>query len=596
LEQEIEKLKNNINRINDNKKNINSILQLITPEPIKIKLNFFSLFQEFNKLLAKDYQDLNQTVLEKISSHINSSFKKKDKQEEEWIRRGFFYVEGNINSLCPFCGQPLDKSELFTVYQKYFSEGYKKFFEQIESDLKGVTNTIEEENNKFTLLDTTFINKIIDEANKYIDSEEWHNKVEKFNNLLINLNKELKEYKNTLNNLLKGIKGKKNEKIQSPYKSIDKLNISSISESENKINKIIINVNKQITDISKLINDFKRGVENQEELNKELNRLQRKLEENNIKLLRIKLKDKCDELNRQKEKLNHIKSQITEKETKLKETQEIFINNYFEKVNNIFESLGSRNFKIEKKIERRGYKNTITLEIKYRDKPVGYDDIEFILSDSDKRALAFSVFLAKLENIQTEQLRNTIIVLDDPITSFDDNRIRVTLLKIMELSSKARQIIILSHYEAFLRKLLLSMNNNNYALYKIKRTANGSEFESVVKNNFLFDEHEKMFIKIKKFVDNESSDDISRDLRIFLENEIKMRFRLILYEKRYLNLQLKDLIDKLYEENLINEARKDKLHNFREQLNPDHHSYIGQSNPEDIRTFADNLLKFIYET
>ncbi len=595
LEKKIENIKNKINRINDNKKNIDSILKLKTLWPIEIKPNFFSLFQDFNNLLAKNYENLNQAILEKIYSHINSSFKKKDKLEEEWIRKGFYYVEGQISSLCPFCGQPLDKSELFTLYQKYFSEGYKKFFEQIESNLERVTNTIEEENNKFNLLDNTSINKIIDEASKYIDSEKWNNKIGNFNNLLIDLNQELKEYKNTLNNLLKDLRDKKNEKIQSPYKSIDKLNISDISELENKINKIIINLNKQITDISNLINDFKKKFENQEELKKELDRLQQSLTDYNIKLLRIKLKDKCDKLNRQKEKLNHIKSQITEKETKLKETQETFINNYFEKVNNIFESLGSRNFKIEKKIERRGYKNTISLEIKYRDKPVSYDDIEFILSDSDKRALAFSIFLAKLENMQTGQLRNTIIILDDPITSFDDNRIRVTILKIMELYSKARQIIILSHYEDFLRNLLLSMNNK-YALYKIKRTANGSEFESVEKNNLLLDEHEKMFVKIKRFVDNESSDDITRDLRIFLENEIKIRFRLILYEKRYLNLRLKNLIEKLYEENLINEARKDKLHNFREQLNPDHHSYIGHSNSEDIRTFAGNLLNFIYET
>ena len=61
------------------------------------------------------------------------------------------------------------------------------------------------------------------------------------------------------------------------------------------------------------------------------------------------------------------------------------------------------------------------------------------------------------------------------------------------------------------------------------------------------------------------------------------------------HLGLRDLIDKLYEKGYFNNDVKEKLHDFRELLNPNHHKYIGNSNPEDIRNFAKSLMKYVYE-
>ena len=65
------------------------------------------------------------------------------------------------------------------------------------------------------------------------------------------------------------------------------------------------------------------------------------------------------------------------------------------------------------------------------------------LSDGDKRALAFAFFLTRLEN--DPGLAERIVVIDDPVSSFDVARRDFTKRRLVRLASKCKQLIVLTH-------------------------------------------------------------------------------------------------------------------------------------------------------
>lgn len=77
----------------------------------------------------------------------------------------------------------------------------------------------------------------------------------------------------------------------------------------------------------------------------------------------------------------------------------------------------------------------------------GFDTV---LSEGDKRTLAFAFFMAKL--IKSGTLANQIVVFDDPMTSLDLHRKRETVKVLGEVAAVARQLIVLSHDLYFLRE------------------------------------------------------------------------------------------------------------------------------------------------
>jgi wobble nucleotide-excising tRNase len=73
------------------------------------------------------------------------------------------------------------------------------------------------------------------------------------------------------------------------------------------------------------------------------------------------------------------------------------------------------------------------------------------LSEGDKRTLAFAFFIARLK--ADINLKNKLVVLDDPVSSFDRNRRHQSIQLIVGLAGECRQLIILSHDAYFVREL-----------------------------------------------------------------------------------------------------------------------------------------------
>ena len=71
------------------------------------------------------------------------------------------------------------------------------------------------------------------------------------------------------------------------------------------------------------------------------------------------------------------------------------------------------------------------------------------LSEGDKRTLAFAFFVAS--TLAIAQLHSRVVVIDDPICSFDLNRKHHTRTVLKKIYSKAEQLIVLAHDPYFIR-------------------------------------------------------------------------------------------------------------------------------------------------
>ena len=91
--------------------------------------------------------------------------------------------------------------------------------------------------------------------------------------------------------------------------------------------------------------------------------------------------------------------------------------------------------------------------------------LKYSLSEADKSALSISFFFSKLE--LTPDLNNYTIIIDDPITSFDYSRKSSTINMIYRLSSKVKQIIVLTHDHRFAFDLSKKFSNSSYPSYKV---------------------------------------------------------------------------------------------------------------------------------
>ncbi|TXI64765.1 MAG: hypothetical protein E6Q46_06695 [Flavobacterium sp.] len=157
--------------------------------------------------------------------------------------------------------------------------------------------------------------------------------------------------------------------------------------------------------------------------------------------------DKVKGLNnaiRKKEQLViSLNEEIKVLETKLFELAENFGVNYLDKIN-YYLSFLNPNITLTK-LNKKG--SNFIYYIKIQDHDVRSDSesipLKHTLSEGDKSSLALAFFFARIT--LNDDLKNKLIVFDDPISSFDLNRRHITINLLNKISKEAKQFILLSH-------------------------------------------------------------------------------------------------------------------------------------------------------
>lgn len=483
-------LKKDFNELDEAMKKFDGLKEMELPkddQTIKDKLEF---------LFSFDIDKKAGQVSEKIKEHIS-------KVGREFIEKGIKLQKEMPDNACPFCTQEIPH-EIIQDYTSYFNEEVKEF-NQDSLEMSGTLKNI---------LDQWNIKEILQSFEKF----------EPF------MKKDFSKNKESLKNALKQIEVLL-EKLQ---KEVDKKEGAKNKEEFQKIDKKLLEIQKNIQQYV----DETRNILNQKKKQEErLKELKTDLKEARIKKAKHDSYDwqkskreaerKLSVLNRGHERLNRLLEKIDNKLKKLYEQKRPDI----EAINSYFKALNLSKYSLHE--DYRIVLNSDALE---------NSKAEMILSDGEKTTLAFAYFLARLKLFyKKENLKNLVVVIDDPISSLDEQRIYNTsyiVAKInQELAGKAlkdedkAQVFVLTHNHTFMARLI-NMVGRHARYFQLERNQN--QLKIVCKNEVVgyFDTfYLLLFREVYEFakkekVQNNYNEAINygNKVRILLESFLKINF------------------------------------------------------------------------
>ncbi len=555
----------------------------VTPN-IALLINFESI----NRLLQQDYSDIQDNILQEFTSHLAQNFSDQN-GAERWVNEGKHYCKDE--GKCPFCGQILDSSskKLIEVYHSYFNPAYSDFITKIFDGLNSKLSDIENE----YFIQTSILQPTLTTSNLYKDlikERTFEIKLRELNEKLLSLNEDT--FNSIKAELLKEAKIKIEEKKKSPHKKIEIIKLDQLA---NKISVYKVNLSEIKVIVSSLrehITAFKKPYNDVTTLKIKISSLNSLIEKLSYTKARIEQENACNIYLKAQEEISSIEKSIVIMQEKLKTDQSKYLNGYFSQIDDLFKKLGSKNYKLEMLTDNTGHMPVYSLKVKFRNIEISNAQLNSVFSESDRRALALSIFWAKINLKNAADKSKTIIILDDPITSFDDNRITISINLFKESLDVISQMIILTHYTHFIRRFceITKQSQITTKFIKISQNSSTSYLESIERDELSENDYTKVFYKIYGYINRKHNDSIKSDLRPFLENlYLPTVYAKQISDKNVDCSSLENMIDGIFDDAIV----KAKLHTFRTTLNPDSHLFTS-NNDEDVRNFAGEMIDYLF--
>ncbi|RVY53972.1 AAA family ATPase [Helicobacter pylori] len=401
-------------------------------------------------------------VSEKIKEHIS-------KVGREFIEKGIKLQKEMPDNACPFCTQKIP-NEIIQEYTSYFNKSVETF-NQRSLEMSGTLKNI---------LDQWNIKEILQSFEKF----------EPF------MKKDFSKNKESLENALEQIKVLL-EKLQ---KEADKKEGAKNKEKFQEIDKELLEIQKDIQqhvdETRKILNEKKKQKEKLEKLKTELKEARiKKVKHDSYDWQKSKreAERKLSVLNRGHERLNRLLEKIDNKLKKLYEQKRPdieAINSYLKALNLPKYSLHEDYRIVLNSDALENSKAEMILENSKAEMILENSKAEMILSGGEKTTLAFAYFLARLKLFyKKEDLKDLVVIIDDPISSLDEQRIYNTsdiVAKInQELAGEALkdedkvQVFVLTHNHTFMARLI-NMVGKHARYFQLERHQN--QLKIVCKN------------------------------------------------------------------------------------------------------------------
>lgn len=568
------------------------ILSKATPSLVNIP-SYIAVeeIEKINILLNSEFNNISDDALEKVTEHISSNFLDSE-IAEDWLQTGNKNIKNNN---CSFCGQNLSSVQILVdSYNQLFNEEYNLFIDNLLTVFYDSNKNIHQENYSLSTLFTGELNKI-KEFEELIDTEAFSTQISDLEMLLANLD-ETNIY--TLkNDAIDCINALFDSKKLRPHSKCTQYQGVEMTLALDLYKKKCASINSKISQLADTIVAFKQTYQNLDELRATISENEITLAQIDYKIKRIEQNGICLNYISSREEITSMESSIVDKEEELNLNQSVYLTSYFENINELFNQFGSRNFSLEKSLNRRGHQPVYSLNVKYHGEIISENSFSKVFSESDKRALALAVFWTKIKMMPMEEKSKTILVLDDPVTSFDDNRVSKTINIFKNSIDEFSQVIVLTHYSSFLKIFFEKINRDltDIKFLEIKKNNETSSIANCNFDKFIKSEYQLSYEKITGYINSEHENCIKADLRKFLETSYLPHFfpdRIIKAKNDGIDIStLSSKIDVIFEGE--SDVVRTKFHSFRENTNPDSHIYTS-NNTEDVKNFANEMMTFLY--
>ncbi|MGL2812651.1 AAA family ATPase [Helicobacter pylori] len=483
-------LKKDFNELDEAMKKFDGLKEMELPkddQTIKDKLKFLFSF-DIDKEAGK--------VSEKIKEHIS-------KVGREFIEKGIKLQKEMPDNACPFCTQKIPH-KIIQEYTSYFNKSVETF-NQCSLEMSGTLKNI---------LNQWNIKEILQSFEKF---EPFMKK--DFSKNKESLEKALEQIKVLLEELQKEVDKKEGAKNKEEFQKIDK-----------KLLEIQENIQKHVNETRKILNEKKKQKEKLEKLKTELKEARiKKAKHDSYDWQKSKreAERKLSVLNRGYERLNCLLEKIDNKLKKLNEQKRPDI----EAINSYLKALNLPKYSLHE-----DYRIVLNSDVLENSKA------EMILSDGEKTTLAFAYFLARLKLFyKKENLKNLVVVIDDPISSLDEQRIYNTSYIVAKINQELAgevlkdedkaQVFVLTHNHTFMARLI-NMVGKHARYFQLERNQN--QLKIVCKNEVVgyFDTfYLLLFKEVYEFAKKEKVQDDFKEainygnkVRILLESFLKINF------------------------------------------------------------------------
>ena len=386
-------------------------------------------------------------------------------QNHDWVREGKVYLENSYSDekkgyLCPFCQQTIP-SGFKEQLEKYFDETYENQIQELNIVVNKYSTIGKSINEFFIQIDKIHENKYLQEKKSEIDDKK-------------------KLFLQTIaTNEQKLINKKQNPSIP--------IEIDSIIETIENLNKIIDSINSQIERHNNLIANRKSEQERlkseiwkyfceekasvidgylkeKEKIENELDNIEKQISENNVKQ-------------------NSIRSEMSELEKKIKSVKPTV-----DSINKLLDNFNFKGFKLELTEDEKYY--TIIREDGSQAKES--------LSEGERNFIVFLYFYQLINGVLDPEANineNKVVVFDDPVSSLDSEVLFIVATLIKQILSDIRdgkgnikQAFVLTHNAFFFKEVTFissrersnKRNDTNY--YVIRKINNISKIDSYETN------------------------------------------------------------------------------------------------------------------
>ncbi len=407
-------LKKDFDELDEAMKKFNNLKEMELPK------DYQTIKDKLESLFSFDIDKEAGQVSEEIKEHIS-------KVGREFIEKGIELQKKMPDNACPFCTQEITNN-IIQVYTSYFNKRIEQF-NQDSLEVSGALKKILEQWNIKEILQSFERFEPFMKKDSSTNKESLKNALEQIKVLLEKLQKEVGKKE-----------GAKNEK---EFQKIDK--------------KLLENYEK----FQKCVDETGNILKQKKEQKKKLDKLKTELKEARIKKAKHDSYDwqkskeeaerKLSVLNCRHERLNRLLEKINKKLKGLYDQKRPDI----ETINNYLKALNLPKYSLDK--DYRIVLNSDALE---------NSEAKIILSDGEKTTLAFAYFLARLKLFyKKEDLKNLVVVIDDPISSLDEQRIYNTTCLVAKINQELvgeklsneedkAQVFVLTHNHTFMARLI----------------------------------------------------------------------------------------------------------------------------------------------
>jgi wobble nucleotide-excising tRNase len=490
---------------------------VISKKPLFSQIPFPVInIEALKDILSRELYDLNETAVQSVRKHFSLI----GANAEEWISDGMARIisEGEGLETCPFCGQNISALDLIDMYRAYFGQAYIAFNKDIELHISQYATGFSGDQ----------LSSKQEDVNKLIDLHSFWAKFVELPELDIkwaDISPLWQKARDETLSLLRTKKSSPLTKVEltgDAQQTIERY-ISIISGVQQQIESFI-NSNEKIREIKASADSS-----NHQNVANQLNSLKATQSRHSDEL-----KGFCDIYLSAVSKKADLESEKEIARAELDSHRQTVFSQYHNSINAHLELFGA-NFRIGglQSSDAAGLPSTTYhLILNNHQVPLAIQGDTFdlpcfknTLSAGDRNTLALAFFFASLEN--EPNLNNSLIVLDDPISSLDDARTTTTIQKIRNLVSCSKQVIILCHLKAFLCDIWEHSDKDNTTPLKMTRGLNNtSEIESWDPSSDAFTEYDKRHKILREYAEQDTQDKrgVAQCLRPVMERYLRITF------------------------------------------------------------------------